>query len=193
MARLKWEGLVLPEMTKDHASKNLQPGADFTLDIVCGESHANAPSRSLNVAFLSTRKHCMPPHSLSIIYGELVRTGLVLAVHEPESCQCPNSVVFNRNIRALNNRHQNEPNWSLTAHRDRPDNGRERGQFAQRDEVQSFVIVIVNFWFPERPQKRSRRNQLIHRRLTKTKSISAVKIQRVFTLWWVTNGRIICG
>ena len=33
------------------------------------------------------------------------------------------------------------------------------------------VIVIVNSWFLERPQKRSRRNQLIHRRLTKTKSI----------------------
>jgi len=33
------------------------------------------------------------------------------------------------------------------------------------------VIVIVNSRFLERPQKRSRRNQLIHRRLTKTKSI----------------------
>src|SRR6218665_2090628 len=33
------------------------------------------------------------------------------------------------------------------------------------------IIVIVNSWFLERPQKRSRRNQLIHRRLTKTKSI----------------------
>ena len=35
------------------------------------------------------------------------------------------------------------------------------------------VIVIVNSWFLERPQKRSRRNQLIHRRLTKTKSIGS--------------------
>src|SRR6218665_2942720 len=34
-------------------------------------------------------------------------------------------------------------------------------------------IVIVNSWFLERPQKRSRRNQLIHRRLTKTKSIGS--------------------
>ena len=44
------------------------------------------------------------------------------------------------------------------------------------------LIVIVNFRFLERPQKRSRRNQLIHKRLTKTKSIgsaAAVKIQRV--------------
>ena len=36
-----------------------------------------------------------------------------------------------------------------------------------------FVIVIVNFWFLERPQKRSRRNQLFHRRLTKIKSIGS--------------------
>src|SRR6218665_123855 len=35
------------------------------------------------------------------------------------------------------------------------------------------VIVIVNSWFLERPQKRSRMNQLIHRRLTKTKSIGS--------------------
>ena len=35
------------------------------------------------------------------------------------------------------------------------------------------VIVIVNSWFLERPQKRSCRNQLIHRRLTKTKSIGS--------------------
>ena len=35
------------------------------------------------------------------------------------------------------------------------------------------VIVIVNSWFLERPQKRSRRNQLIYRRLTKTKSIGS--------------------
>ena len=33
-------------------------------------------------------------------------------------------------------------------------------------------IVIVISRFLERPQKRSRRNQLIHRRLTKTKCIS---------------------
>src|SRR6218665_2631373 len=35
------------------------------------------------------------------------------------------------------------------------------------------VIVIVNSRFLERPQKRSHRNQLIHRRLTKTKSIGS--------------------
>src|SRR6218665_879224 len=35
------------------------------------------------------------------------------------------------------------------------------------------VIVIVNSRFLERPQKRSRRNQLIHRRLIKTKSIGS--------------------
>src|SRR6218665_2826632 len=34
-------------------------------------------------------------------------------------------------------------------------------------------IVIVNSRFLERPQKRSCRNQLIHRRLTKTKSIGS--------------------
>ena len=32
---------------------------------------------------------------------------------------------------------------------------------------------MVNSWFLERSQKRSRRNQLIHRRLTKTKSIGS--------------------
>src|SRR6218665_2686006 len=37
------------------------------------------------------------------------------------------------------------------------------------------VIVIVNSRFLERPQKRSRRNQRIHRRLTKTKSIGSVQ------------------
>ena len=36
-----------------------------------------------------------------------------------------------------------------------------------------FVIVIVNSRFLERPQKRSRGNQLIHRRLTKTKSLDS--------------------
>src|SRR6218665_646212 len=35
------------------------------------------------------------------------------------------------------------------------------------------AIVIVIFRFLERPQKRSRRNQLIHRRLTKTKLIGS--------------------
>ena len=35
------------------------------------------------------------------------------------------------------------------------------------------VIVIVNSIFLERPQKRSRRNQLIHRRLIKTESIGS--------------------
>src|SRR6218665_555044 len=34
-------------------------------------------------------------------------------------------------------------------------------------------IVIVNSTFLERPQKRSRRNQLIYRSLTKTKSIGS--------------------
>src|SRR6218665_3087586 len=34
-------------------------------------------------------------------------------------------------------------------------------------------IVIVNSRFLERPQKQSLRNQLIHRRLTKTKSIGS--------------------
>src|SRR6218665_179989 len=36
-----------------------------------------------------------------------------------------------------------------------------------------FVIVIVNSRFLERPQKRSRENQLIHRRLTRTKSLDS--------------------
>ena len=35
-------------------------------------------------------------------------------------------------------------------------------------------IVIVNSRFLQRPQKRSRGNQLIHRRLSKTKSIGSV-------------------
>jgi len=39
--------------------------------------------------------------------------------------------------------------------------------------LELLVIVIVNSWFLERPQKRNRRNQLIHRRLTKTKSIGS--------------------
>src|SRR5688572_24059298 len=37
--------------------------------------------------------------------------------------------------------------------------------------LKSIVIVIVNSIFLQRPQKRSRGNQLIHRRLTKTESI----------------------
>ena len=36
-----------------------------------------------------------------------------------------------------------------------------------------YAIVIVNSRLLERPQKRSRRNQLIHRHLTKTKSIGS--------------------
>jgi len=42
------------------------------------------------------------------------------------------------------------------------------------------IIVIVNLKLLQRPQKRSRGNQLIHRRLTKTKSIGRqrVKLQR---------------
>src|SRR6218665_2862088 len=35
------------------------------------------------------------------------------------------------------------------------------------------MIVIINSRFLEHPQKQSRRNQLIHRRLTKTKSIGS--------------------
>src|SRR6218665_3018924 len=41
------------------------------------------------------------------------------------------------------------------------------------EECEPPQIVIVNSRFLERPQKRSRRNQLIHRRLTKTKSIGS--------------------
>src|SRR6218665_1617600 len=54
------------------------------------------------------------------------------------------------------------------------------------------IIVIVNSRFLERPQKRSRRNQLIHSRLTKTKSIgsgqdpeSQAGRQTVRRLWWM--------
>ena len=47
----------------------------------------------------------------------------------------------------------------------------ERSEWPRGTHV--IVIVIVNSWFLERPQKRSRRNQLIHRRLTKTKSIGS--------------------
>ena len=42
-------------------------------------------------------------------------------------------------------------------------------------EVSVIVIVIVKSRFLERPQKRSRRNQLIHRRLTKIKSIGSAQ------------------
>src|SRR6218665_832403 len=35
------------------------------------------------------------------------------------------------------------------------------------------IIIIVNSVFLQRPQKRSRGNQLIHRRLSKTKSIGS--------------------
>jgi len=37
----------------------------------------------------------------------------------------------------------------------------------------AFVIVIVNSILPQRPQKRGRRNQLIHRRLSKSESIGS--------------------
>src|SRR6218665_4159918 len=39
--------------------------------------------------------------------------------------------------------------------------------------VKQIIVVIVNSTFLERPQKRSRRNQLIHMHLTKTKSIGS--------------------
>src|SRR6218665_2986636 len=54
------------------------------------------------------------------------------------------------------------------------------------------VIVIVNSRFLERPQKRSRRNQLTHRRFTKTKSIGSGQDpesqsgrQSDRRLWWM--------
>ena len=53
------------------------------------------------------------------------------------------------------------------------------------------IIVIVNSRFLERPQKRSRRNQLIHRRLTKAKSIGSGQDagrQTVSRLWWMVLG-----
>src|SRR6218665_1207277 len=56
-------------------------------------------------------------------------------------------------------------------------------------------IVIVISRFLERPQKRSRRNQIIHRRLTKTKSIgsgqdpeSQAGRQTVRRLWGMVLG-----
>src|SRR6218665_3455536 len=70
------------------------------------------------------------------------------------------------------------------------------------------AIVIVIFRFLERPQKRSRRNQLIHRRLTKTKLIGSGQDpknqagrqagrQAVRRLWWmvlrVKTGREVWG
>src|SRR6218665_1702162 len=69
-----------------------------------------------------------------------------------------------------------------------------------RNTIQSFVIVIViaNSRFLERPHKRSRRNQLIHRRLTKNK-IDRHRLryrepgrqacrQTVKRLWWMVFG-----
>ena len=57
------------------------------------------------------------------------------------------------------------------------------------------LIVIVNSGFLERPQKRIRWNQLIHGRLTKTKSIgsgqdqeSQAGRQTVRRLWWMVLG-----
>jgi len=55
-------------------------------------------------------------------------------------------------------------------------------------EVSVLLIVIVHSRFLQQPQKWSRGNQLIHNRLTKTKSISGVKIWRVRQAdgygWW---------
>ena len=53
--------------------------------------------------------------------------------------------------------------------------------------------VIVNSWFLEGPQKRSRRNQLIYRCLTKAKSIGSGQDpesgrQTVRRLWWMVLG-----
>ena len=56
----------------------------------------------------------------------------------------------------------------------------------------SFVIVIVNSRFLERPQKRSRRNPLIHSRLTKTKSIGTgqdPKSQAGYVVWCLELSR----
>src|SRR6218665_712399 len=57
------------------------------------------------------------------------------------------------------------------------------------------VIVIVNSIFLQRPQNRGRGNQLIHRRLSKTKSIgsgsdpeSQAGRQSVRRLWWMVFG-----
>ena len=50
--------------------------------------------------------------------------------------------------------------------------GRGNGRKRRRKEGRIvIVIVIVNSRFLQRPQKRSRGNQLIHRRLIKTESI----------------------
>ena len=55
--------------------------------------------------------------------------------------------------------------------------------------VFGIVIIIVNSRFLERPQKRSRRNQLIHRCLSKTKLMgSRSGRQRVRRLWWTVLG-----
>src|SRR6218665_543540 len=56
-------------------------------------------------------------------------------------------------------------------------------------EIHTIVIVISRFL--EHPQKRSRRNQLIHRRLTKTKSIGTgqdPESQAARRLWWMVPG-----
>jgi len=55
-------------------------------------------------------------------------------------------------------------------------------------EFNSMLIVIVNSRFPERPQRRSGGNHLIHRRLSKTKSISSrsdPESQASRRLWWM--------
>ena len=50
-------------------------------------------------------------------------------------------------------------------------------------------MVIVNSRFIERPQKRSRGNQLIHRRLTKTKGCGQdPESQAGKQLWWMVFG-----
>src|SRR6218665_2054044 len=55
-------------------------------------------------------------------------------------------------------------------------------------------IIIVNLRYLKRPQKRSRRNQLIHKHLSKTKSIGMgsrsgdLLRQTVRWLWWMMFG-----
>ena len=51
-------------------------------------------------------------------------------------------------------------------------------------------IVIVNSRFLQRPQKRNRRNQLIYRRLSKTKSLDSgrVRSRESGRLWWMVFG-----
>ena len=62
------------------------------------------------------------------------------------------------------------------------------------------VIITVNSRFLERTQKQSRGNQLIHRCLTRTKSIDNgqdPESQAVRQLWWMVfgleTGREVCG